>query len=74
MYLGAYVPREGNQQIITNIRIKKNHPTSPLPQVETNSVLGLCPRSGRLRRTFAWFVGGVLLVSSHRIPSKHVCL
>ena len=30
MYLGAYVQIEGNQQIITNTRVKKNHPTSPL--------------------------------------------
>ena len=38
------------------------------------SVLGLSPSSGRLRRAFAWFVGGILLVSSHHIPSKRVCL
>lgn len=39
MYLRAYVPIEGNQQIITNTRVKKNHPTSPLPQAETSSVV-----------------------------------
>lgn len=47
MYLGAYVPREGNQQIITNIRIKKIIP--PHPCLKLKPILWCNSRFSRIR-------------------------